>query len=40
VPYSISLISKLLFGLAAAGVFRQLAAPALNIQRARIARRS
>ena len=39
VPYSVSLISKLLFGLAAAGVFRQLAAPALNIQRARIAPR-
>ena len=39
VPYSVSLISKLLFGLAAAGVFSQLAAPALNIQRARIAPR-
>ena len=39
VPYSVSLISKLLFGVAAAGVFRQLAAPALNIQRAQIARR-
>jgi hypothetical protein len=39
VPYSVSLISKLLFGLAAAGVFRLLATPALNIQRARIAQR-
>jgi hypothetical protein len=39
VPYSVSLISKLLFGLAAASVFRQLATPALNIQRARIAPR-
>jgi len=39
VPYSVSLISKLLFGLAAASVFRQLAAPALNMERARIAPR-
>lgn len=36
VPYSVSLISKLLFGLAAAAVFRQLAVPALSIQRAQI----
>jgi hypothetical protein len=39
VPYSVSLISKLLFGLAAASVFHFLAEPAVNIQRARIARR-
>jgi len=40
VPYSVSLLSKVLFGLAAAVVFRQLAGPALNIQRARIAQSS
>jgi hypothetical protein len=40
VPYSVSLVSKLLFGLAAAGVFRQLAAPALTLRRARTARPS
>jgi hypothetical protein len=40
VPYSVSLISKLLFGLAAGVVFRQLAASALNVQRARVARKS
>lgn len=40
VPYSVSLVSKLLFGVAVAGVFRQLAAPALRTHRARIARRS
>lgn len=39
VSYSVSLISKLLFGLAAAGVFHFLAEPALNLRRARIARR-
>jgi len=40
VPYSISLISKGLFGLAAAVVFRLLATPAMNMSRAQIARRS
>jgi hypothetical protein len=40
VPYSVSLVSKLLFGVAAAGVLRLLAAPALTLQRARIAPRS
>lgn len=39
VPYSVSLISKLLFGLAAAGVFRLLAAPSTTMQHARIGRR-
>jgi hypothetical protein len=34
VPYSVSLISKLLFGLAAASVFRLLAEPALIARRA------
>jgi hypothetical protein len=40
VPYSVSLISKLLFGLAAAGAFHLLAAPAVNLRRAPIAGRS
>jgi hypothetical protein len=39
VPYSVSLTSKVLFGLAAAGVFRVLADPALNMRRVRFARR-
>lgn len=39
VPYSVSLASKLLFGLAAAGVFRLLAAPSTTMQPARIGRR-
>jgi hypothetical protein len=39
VPYSVSLISKLTFGLAAAGVFRLLAAPSTTMQHARIGRR-
>ena len=38
VPFSVSLISKVLFGLAAAGVFRLLTEPALKLSRARIAR--
>jgi len=38
VPYSVSLISKLLFGLAAAGVFHFLTEPASNLRRVRIAR--
>ena len=40
VPYSVSLISKLLFGLAASGVFHLLVAPAGSLRRARIARSS
>ena len=40
VPYSVSLISKLLFGLAAASAFRLLAPSILPLQPARIARRS
>ncbi len=34
-PYSVSLISKLFFGLAAGGALRLLAAPSLTMQRAR-----
>lgn len=34
-PYSVSLISKLFFGLAAGGVLRLLAAPSLTLQRSR-----
>jgi hypothetical protein len=37
VPYSVSLMSKVLFGLAGAGAFRLLAEPALNLNRARSA---
>jgi hypothetical protein len=40
VPYSVSLISKVLFGLAAASAFRLLTEPALELNRARIARRA
>ncbi|MDB5580682.1 MAG: hypothetical protein JWR80_5858 [Bradyrhizobium sp.] len=40
VPYSVSLVSKLLFGLAAAGVFRMAAAPSMTMQSARIGRRT
>jgi hypothetical protein len=40
VPYSVSLVSKLLFGVAAAGVFRLLAASVLTFRPARVARRS
>lgn len=39
VPYPVSLMSKVLFGLAAAEVFRLLADPALNMRRPRFARR-
>jgi hypothetical protein len=39
VPYPVSLMSKVLFGLAAAGVFRVLADPASNKRRVRFARR-
>ena len=38
VPYSVSLVSKLLFGLAAAGVFRLFAAQSTTMQPARIGR--
>ena len=40
VPYSVSLVSKLLFGLAAASAFRLLASPVLALQPARMERRS
>lgn len=40
VPYSVSLVSKLLFGMAAAGAFRLMASSALSLQPARIARHS
>jgi hypothetical protein len=40
VPYSVSLMSKVLFGLAAAAAFRLLADPALDMHRARLARRA
>jgi hypothetical protein len=40
VPYSVSLISKVLFGLAAAVVFRLFATPEINISRVRITRKS
>lgn len=40
VPYPVSLMSKVLFGLAAAGVFRVLADPTLNMHRVRLARRT
>jgi hypothetical protein len=39
VPYSVSLMSKVLFGLAAAGVFRVLANPTSNMHRVRLAGR-
>lgn len=38
VPYPVSLMSKVLFGLAAAGVFRVLADPILHMHRVRLAR--
>lgn len=40
VPYSISLVSKLLFGMAAASVIRVMAPSALTLQPARIAHRA